>query len=194
LVSNFALAFVSIFFAMDALGVLPIFISLTEEIDPPARRKVIIQAVITALLVGVGFVFFGKTVLGWLNVTQADFMVAGGALLFGFAAMELLSGAKLSRQVPGSIAAVPLGTPLIVGPAVLTASLMMVSIYGLWAVLAAVVVNVLLAGGVFLSADLLTRVLGKAGSRAISKVASLILAAIAVMMIRRGLTVIITGR
>ena len=80
----------------------------------------------------------------------------------------------------------PIGTPLIIGPATLTMSLILVDVYGLVQTLLAIVANIVVAGAVFLSAEYLTRVLGQAGSRALSKVAALILAAIAVMMIRKG--------
>jgi multiple antibiotic resistance protein len=80
-----------------------------------------------------------------------------------------------------------------VGPAVLTTGLMLADVHGLWITVLAVVANLLIAMGVFLTADFWNRLLGEAGSRALSKVASLILAAIAVMMIRRGVVEIVEG-
>jgi len=119
-------------------------------------------------------------------------MVAGGVLLFIIATLDMTTGTKFARRVE-TLGAVPLGVPLIVGPAVLTTSLMLVDVHGLTATLAAVVLNLLLAVGILLSADFWNRILGQTGSQAISKVASLILAAIAVMMIRRGIFGIIGG-
>jgi multiple antibiotic resistance protein len=92
-----------------------------------------------------------------------------------------------------TIGAVPLGVPLIVGPAVLTTWLMLIDVYGTSATLLAMTLNILLAGIVLLTADFWTRLLGRSGSQVASKVASLLLAAIAVMMIRKGLTKIILG-
>jgi len=185
--ANFVKAFVPIFFTVDALGVLPIFMGLTEGIERADRQRIVKQSLITALLVAVGFVFLGKTVFGLMGITVSDFMVAGGVMLFLIAALDLVSGEKSARRGVQTIGAVPLGTPLIVGPATLTMSLILVDVYGLAETLAAIVVNIAIAGLVFLSADFLMRLLGQAGSRAVSKVASLILAAIAVMMIRKGL-------
>ncbi len=190
---NFFLAFVPIFVAVDAIGVLPIFLSLTEGLDKVQRRTIVSQSFLTALGVAVGFIFLGKAVFGLMGVTVYDFMVAGGAVLFIISTVDLISGVKFTRQV-STLGAVPLGTPLIVGPAVLTTSLLLVDVYGLWETLGAVVVNVALACLVFLSADALERLLGRAGSRAVSKVAALILAAIAIMMIRKGLTGILSGK
>ncbi|MBM4018195.1 MAG: MarC family protein [Planctomycetes bacterium] len=186
-VMSFLMAFVPIFFAVDAPGVLPLYIGLTEGMESDVRRRVLRQSLITAFIVAAGFVFFGKTIFVLMGITVEDFMVAGGALLFIIAAMDLVTESKYTRRVPETVGAVPLGTPLIIGPATLTMALMLTGVYGLWETLAAVVVNILLAGVIFMGADTLTRLLGPAGSRALSKVAGLILAAIAVMMIRRGL-------
>ena len=182
------LAFVPLFFAVDAIGILPLFVSLTEDMDARARRKVVWQSVLTALIVAIGFVFFGRSIFGLMGITVEDFMVAGGVLLFLISTTDLISGEKLARRVGAEIGAVPIGTPLIVGPAVLTTALMLVDVYGWAATLVAVIVNVGLAGLVLMGSDLLTRLLGRTGSRVVSKVASLILAAIAVMMVRKGLT------
>jgi multiple antibiotic resistance protein len=135
----------------------------------------------------VGFIFLGKAVFKFLGITVSDFMIAGGAILFCIAIIDILNPVK-KRRIPGNdLGAVPLGTPLIVGPAVLTTSLMIISQYGTIATLISVVVNILLAGLIFSVAGALKKFLGEAGSKALSKVMSLLLAAIAVMMIRKGI-------
>lgn len=185
---NFVLAFVPLFVSVDAFGLLPIFISLTEGIDEEKRKKVILQSVITAFLIATLFLFLGKAIFSLLGITVADFMIAGGVLLFVIALVDLLTIEKRGmRLTPDSIGPAPLGTPLIAGPAVLTTSLMLVSVYGTGATVAAIVVNIIIAGIVFYASGLLTRMLGLAGTRALSKIASLFLAAIAVMMVRRGI-------
>lgn len=184
---NFVQAFVPIFFAVDAIGVLPLFIGLTEGIEPADRRRVIRQSLITAFLVAVGFVVLGKSVFRLMGIQISDFMVAGGVLLFAIALMDMVSERQYSHRAVTTIGAVPLGTPLIIGPATLTMAIILADVYGLAETLLAIVANIAIAGAVFLSADPLTRLLGQPGSRAVSKVANIILAAIAVMMIRRGL-------
>jgi multiple antibiotic resistance protein len=191
-VTKFLMAFVPIFFAVDAPGVLPLYIGLTEGMEPPARQRVLRQSLITAFIVAVAFIFFGKSIFALMGITVGDFQVAGGVLLFVIAAMDLVTEAKFTRRLPDTVGAVPLGTPLIIGPATLTMALMLTGVYGLWETLAAVVVNIGIAGVIFMGAEGLTRLLGPAGSRAVSKVASLILAAIAIMMIRKGLPEVLT--
>lgn len=85
------------------------------------------------------------------------------------------------------LGAVPIGTPLIVGPAVLTTSLIIADQYGIIATLISVLFNVLLAGFLFFCSEKVMRVFGQSGLRALSKVMALFLAAIAVMMIRKGI-------
>ena len=188
---NILLAFIPIFVAVDAVGVLPIFVSLTEGMRRDEKTKTITQSVLTALLLAVGFVFLGKAVFKLLGITIGDFMIAGGAILFCLAITDIINPVARRRMPGQQLGAVPLGTPLIVGPAVLTTSMIIISQYGLIATLISVVVNILLAGIILSASSVLMRVLGDAGSKALSKVMSLLLAAIATMLIRKGLTQIL---
>jgi len=79
---NILLSFISIFVAVDAVGVLPMFVSLTTDMKRQERNKTIIQSMLTALIVAVGFIFLGKAIFRVLGITIADFMIAGGAILF----------------------------------------------------------------------------------------------------------------
>lgn len=187
MITNILLAFIPIFVAVDAIGVLPIFISFTDGFTRRKRTQVIFQSVITAVCLAAGFIFLGRAVFRLLKITVGDFMVAGGIILFCIAIMDIINPTK-KRRIPSSeLGIVPLGTPLIVGPAVLTTSLIILEEYGLIATLIAVLGNVILAGLIFLSSPVLIKVLGVSGSRALSKVTSLLLAAIAVMMVRKGI-------
>ena len=184
---NILLAFIPVFVAVDAIGVLPIFVSLTQGLEKKEKSALLGQSIITALCVALGFIFLGKALFGFLGISVGDFMIAGGAVLFCIAITDILSSQK-SRRVPSKDSgSVPIGTPLIVGPAVLTTSLIVIDQYGLAAAIVSVVVNVLLAGGIFYFSDFLLKLLGEAGTKALSKVMALLLAAIAVMMIRKGI-------
>lgn len=194
MITNILMAFVPIFVAVDAIGVLPIFISLTVGIKKKDRRKIIFQSVVTAGLLAFGFIFLGKGVFKLLGITVSDFMVAGGAILFVISINDILNPIKKSRIPPQALGAVPIGTPLIVGPAVLSTSLILMETLGLYPTLISVSVNVILAGIIFLFSDYLIKLLGDAGARALSKVMSLLLGAIAVMMIRKGILEIIAKK
>ena len=186
-VKNIGVAFVPLFVAVDAIGILPMFASLTAELDSHKKNRVLRQSVITASCLALCFVFVGKFIFRLLGITIGDFMIAGGAILFCFSIIDMLHSEK-ERRLPGEhLGVVPLGTPLIAGPAVLTTSMVCVSQYGITATVASILANILLAGVLFYYASGLLRLIGDAGSKALSKIMSLLLAAIAVMLIRRGL-------
>ncbi|MFH1855821.1 MAG: MarC family protein [Candidatus Omnitrophota bacterium] len=186
MIKNILLAFIPIFVAVDAVGVLPIFISLTAGTERKEKVQIIIQSMITALCLAVGFVFLGKWVFSLLKITMGDFMIAGGAILFSIAIIDIANPGKHRRMPMKELGAVPLGTPLIVGPAVLTTSLVIIPEYGFVPTLTSIFLNVFLAGLIFMFSHVLNRILGEAGVKALSKVMSLLLAAIAVMLIRKG--------
>jgi multiple antibiotic resistance protein len=189
---SFLLCFVPLFVAVDAVGVLPLFLGLTHGVEPRRLRSIILQSVLTAGAVALLFVGAGPAVMRLLGITPADFMVAGGVLLFAMSLSDLVGAGKSARRPEqDSLGAVPLGVPLITGPAVLTTTVLLVDQHGMGPTALAVVANVLIAGGVFSFAELINRLLGKAGTNIVSKVGSLLLAAIAVMMVRKGLTALL---
>jgi multiple antibiotic resistance protein len=184
----FWLCFISLFVAVDAIGTVPIYLGLTQGLRAAQRLRIVWQSVVTATIVAVGFLFVGQEVLRALGITVEDFMIAGGLLLFGLSLRDLLVAEKRWRHVEAdSIGAVPIGVPLVVGPAVLTTVLLLASHHGRGPTLLAAVANILLAGLMFWYSGAIRRVLGTAGMRTLSKIAGLILASIAVMMVRKGL-------
>ena len=189
--NDILLAFIPMFFAMDSLGVLPIFAALTEGLSPAAKREIIIQSILTATVLAIGFIFLGRIIFNFLGISMGDFMVAGGLILFCLSMMDLMGRASNKGTLkPMELAAVPIGTPLIVGPAVLTMALMLMSQYGWGVTLVAVIANLVIVAAVFLFSDQLIRLLGTSGSKALSKVMYLLLATIGVMMIRKGIILI----
>ena len=187
MIKSIFLSFIPLFVAVDAIGVLPIFVSLTEGLEQKARTKVILQSMLTAAGLAIGFVLVGKLVFKFLGITMGDFMIAGGAILFCLAIIDMVSPTKERRIPSPELGAVPLGTPLIAGPAVLTTSMLVVSQYGLVPTVVSLLTNILLAGLLFRLSFVLMKSLGEAGTKALSKITSLLLAAIAVMLIRKGL-------
>jgi len=187
---NFWLCFVPLFVAVDVVGLLPIFIGLTDGMEKRMRRRVVGESVLTALAVAAGFVALGKLLFRLLGVTVGDFLIAGGTLLFVIALADLVASQKLPQRAVHAddhLGAVPLGVPLIVGPAVLTTSFVLVDAYGIAATLAAAVANILIVGLAFRWSDAIVRIIGRSGARVFSKLVSLILAAMAVMYIRQGI-------
>ncbi len=188
----FLLSFIPIFVAMDAIGVLPLFIGFTEHLSKRDKRKIITQSIITAFLVGIVFLLLGKWIFKILGVLVSDFKIAGGTVLLAISLRDILQFEKGYRLPTETMGAVPIGTPLIVGPAVLTTIIILLDSYGLYLTVFSFLINLLIVWITFLYADSIGDFLGKAGSKAFSKIASLLLAAIAVMMIRKGIIDTIT--
>ena len=185
------LAFIPLFVAIDAIGILPFILALTQDSNPRERPKVVRYAMLTALGLGLGFIAIGKGVFSVLGVEVADFLVAGGLILLVLSVRDLVTGKMMESQpAPGMemVGVVPIGTPLIAGPAVLTTLLLLSDQYAVGVVIAAFILNLAVVWLIFAQANRIARFLGQGGLRAASKIAALLLAAIAVMMIRRGIT------
>jgi len=186
---DFALAFVALFVAVDTLGVIPLYLSLAGGLPVEERKRLPRQSTLTATVVGLGFLLVGNAVFQVLGISVSDFQVAGGILLLVFSLSDLLfpPGRAAPRPV-GTIGAVPIGTPLIVGPAALATLALLVVNFGYPVTLAAFAVNMLVAFVVLRYADTVGRAFGEAGSEVIAKVANLLLAAFGVSLMRRGLS------
>src|SRR3989344_5390537 len=167
MIKEFWLCFVPLFIAVDSIGILPIYMSLTEGVEKSRLNKVILQSIATAMAVGLAFLVFGRFVLRFLNIGVAGFMVAGGALLFIISLKDLLSAEKIQQTITDheSLGAVPLGVPLIVGPGVLTTILLLTDQHGMLPTIAATVANVLAAGLIFFLSQRIYHVLGKVGAK-----------------------------
>ena len=185
--NDFLLAFIPVFVAVDPIGVLPIYISLTHDMAAPEKRRVIVQSMLTAAGLTIGFVFLGRAVFSLLGITVGDFLVAGGAILFCIAIIDIITSERERRKPGEELGIVPLGTPLVAGPALLTTTLLLVDQHGVPATVIAVVANLLITGALFWASRWVLALLGEPGTRALSKLTNLFLAAIAVMMVRRGL-------
>ena len=184
--TKFVIAFIPIFVAIDAIGMVAIFIGLGANVAPKRRQQEALLGIGTALAISVGFMFLGKLIFQALGITVADFQVAGGIILLAFAVRDLLDVGEGKRQPTEAFGIVPLGMPLIAGPALLTALLVLIDSVGTVYTLASLIVNLVIVAVVFCYADRLTKWMGKQGINGISKLVSLLLAAIAVSLIRRG--------
>ena len=187
----FVLSFIPIFVAIDVLGLVPIFLSLTSEMKPPEKKKLITDATLTALAVSLVFLFGGRMIFNYLGITENDFRVGGGIVLLVLAVIDLTVTGEKTRAPQTSVGVVPIGIPLIIGPAVLTTLLIVVDTYGYLSAVIGLLANLFLVWLIFRNSDYIIRVMGEAGSKAFAKVAALFMAAIAIMMIRIGLTAMI---
>lgn len=186
LAEKFMLAFIPLFVAIDPIGLVALFIGLGARADAARRQREGMFGVFTGFAVSVGFIFLGKIIFRALGITVADFQVAGGLILLGLAVRELLDLHGDNRYSGVDFGIVPLGMPMIAGPALLTALLVLTDAVGVVITLIALAVNLALVEVGFRNAERFTRCMGKTGMNGVSKLISLLLAAIAVSLIRRG--------
>ena len=187
-------AFVPLFVAFDVIGILPLFWGLAQSLTPAQRRRVMTEAVLTAGAVAVVFTIISRAVFSLMGLELADIMVAGGLILFVLSLRDVLLPEKSSKIRYASPGVVPLGVPLLAGPAVLTMVLLVRDRHGWALTTTALAANLALIWLVLRAAERLMKWLGRQGSQVVSKITSLILTAFGVMLIREGVTAMWLGR
>jgi multiple antibiotic resistance protein len=181
--------FVTLFVIMDPPGTVPIFLALTSSMTGRQRVRAARQAVAVAFGVIIAFAVFGRALLDYLHIGLPALQCAGGLLLL-LVALELLTG---KDEAPGgaegvNVALVPLGTPLLAGPGAIVATMVYVQQtqgrVSAWVaiVLALVGVHVCLWGAMRF-AGRIHRVLGQSGTTLVTRIAGLLLSAIAVQLV-----------
>ncbi|MDO8526702.1 MAG: MarC family protein [Deltaproteobacteria bacterium] len=186
----FLLCFIPLFVAMDPIGIMPLFLGLTSDMPKRDRQNVLNQSVLTAFLVSLLFLLAGQAIFKVIGIQLADFQIAGGILLLVLAVIDLVNPSKVERRPDRSVGVVPIGIPLIMGPAALTTLMVLGNQFPFHWVAIALFVNLVIITASLYYANYAEKLLGINGMQAFSKIISLFLAAIAVMFIRVGLQII----
>jgi multiple antibiotic resistance protein len=187
---KFLECFIPLFVTIDPVGLAAIFLALGRDVPVDKRRRIANQATWTGGIVALLFLFLGRSIFIAIGIGEGDFQIAGGLILFILASRELIqtpSGEK--RNLPDDFGVVPLGMPLIAGPATITTLLVISQSIGLAMTLVALAANLGLVALAFSQSERLERLVGQTGLRAVSKIIALLLAAIAVHIVRRGFAV-----
>ncbi|MEH1026800.1 MarC family protein [Micromonospora profundi] len=184
----FGEVFVTLLVITDPPGMMPIFLALTGPLPARDRHRAAWQAVALALGVIVIFAVAGQTLLDYLHVDLPALQAAGGLLLV-LVALELLTGKAddPSKQVTSNIALVPLGTPLLAGPGAIVATMLFVQQadgIGDFSAIAAAILAVMVTVWIVLRfSGGIVKVLRPGGIEVLTRIAGLLLAAIAVQLI-----------
>jgi multiple antibiotic resistance protein len=190
-------SFLPLFVAINAPGIIPIYLSITEGLTKVERWRLTLQAMMTAVVLAVLILFAGQLIFSLLGITVNDLRVGGGLILLVLSISNLIFGDFRRRdptahmegngaEDPASVGIVPIGIPLIMGPAAITSILVSREAFGYMPTLVSLILNMLLVFLTLAASPWIGRFAGPAVSRAIAKVASLFLAAISVAMIRVG--------
>jgi multiple antibiotic resistance protein len=188
LVESFLKAFIPLFVAIDPIGLAAVFLALGAGVPGATKKRIATQATWTGGAVALLFLFLGQTIFAALGITPSDFQIAGGLILFILAARDLVhSAAEEPAKLADDFGVVPLGMPLIAGPASITTLILLAQTLGVAVTFAALVANLVLVVLAFAFSEKIGRIIRPTGMRAVSQIVSMLLAAIAVNMIRQGL-------
>jgi multiple antibiotic resistance protein len=184
---NFVMTFVPLFIVIDAFGNIPFLVTMGQDMNHKERHKMVNYAILTATIVGLVFLFFGQFILNVLNIDVGSFAIAGGLILLVLSIRYMSTGHMVKSSRKEMTAIVPIGTPLTVGPATITTLLLLALQYPLYMVLISFALNMVITWVLFFLSQKIAGFMGQGGLTAVSRVFSLLLAAIGVSMIISGL-------
>ncbi len=198
----FSSTLLTLWVILDPPGLLPVFVGLTRRLSPAERNAAALKASLVALGVIGSFGLFGRVILDYLHISLEALQISGGLLLL-LVALELLTGKfdnAAEDQTPASdvnVAIVPLGTPLLAGPGAIVATMLAVQSAstpaGYVAVAAALVTAMLTVFLVLRFAGAVRRLLREGGITLLTRIAGLLLSAIAVQMMADGVLGLVRG-
>lgn len=184
-------AFLTLFFVMDPLGNVPVFLAILKDVDESRRQRVIARELVIALIVLLIFLYGGSSLLELLELKQESISIAGAIILFLIAIRMIFpSPHGLMGENPGGEPfIVPLAIPAVAGPSALAVAMLMVAsdptrmldwtlaLVAAWAATASLL----------MFAPLLLRALGSRGLIAVERLMGMLLVIISVQMFFEGL-------
>lgn len=200
----FLSVFIPIFIIIDASGIVPVYISLTERFSEEERKKIVNRSIVVAIIVLFAFAFFGNFIFDFLNISIQALEIAGGILLF-LIAIDMLFARK-SRTVYSedqekesmereSIAIFPLAIPLLTGPGAITTVMVLMNttqtLVEKAMIIMAIILTFIIAKILLDKSSSLMRFLGKTGLQVITRIMGIVVATIATQFIINGVMVAI---
>jgi multiple antibiotic resistance protein len=180
-----------LFLIMDPLGNLPVFLSILKHIDPKRRRIIMIRELCIALVILLGFLFGGQTILSFLHIEPETLSISGGVILF-------IIAIRMIFPQPGGVTGlaageepfiVPMAVPMIAGPSVM-ASLLLLSSQEpsrIWDWAAALVIAWIGSFFIFMFSNFFHKILGEKGLNAVERLMGLLLVMISTQMLLNGI-------
>lgn len=189
-------SFVTLLVVIDPFGLTPMFVALTQGMEPTRRRAIALRSCFTAAAILAIFAAFGETVLGFVGISMAAFRVAGGVLLF-LTALDMLFERRSKRredkaedETPDP-SVFPLAIPLIAGPGSIATIILLAGqhpkVGSLLLVIGVMLTVLAVVLVLFLSAGIIERMLGKTGINVVTRLLGMLLAALSVQFILDGL-------
>ena len=191
--------FITLWVIIDPFAAVPMFVGLTGGYDVRARRRVAVTAIITSFLVLGFFIALGQVIIEAIGVSVRDFQIAGGLILFLFAANMVIGERRESPEAlsdparMSEIAIYPLAVPTLAGPgAMLTVMLLTdnsrFSISEQLLTTATLAVVLIITLTMLLAADPIARMIGRHGANVLKRIMGMVVAAVAVKIVLGGIS------
>lgn len=180
-------ASVALFVIVDPLGNVPIFLGLASGLSEAERRRTHNTAVLVGSLLLFVFALSGQQILMLFGITLYSFMIAGGILLLLLAARILVSGGEMDQLGSKDVGVFPIAFPLLAGPGAITTTIITLHSSGPLIALASIATVMPLTWLILRESDRLYRFMGRTGSDVVARVMAILIAAIAVEFIVRGI-------
>jgi len=188
---SFTSAVVILLLVMDPIGNIPLFVSVLNQVEPQRRLPIIVRECAIAFAVLITFVFVGRPLLDLLGLSDSSLNIAGGLILFLIALRIIFKHPEgiFGDTVSGEPFIVPLAIPSIAGPTALAAVVLMVSrapdrmLEWIAALMAATLITLV----ILIFAERIAQIVGSRGLLALERLMGLLLTAIAVEMLLRGI-------
>ncbi len=178
----------SMFFILNPFASLPIFVSTTKDVDPSVMKSYANKAVLVAAILLFVFVFIGQDLMGFFGVTMDSFRTAGGLVLI-LMGIEIVFGIKLSQDASEKGAPwVIIATPILSGPGIITAAILFSEQYGLLPVIVSSIIALIITWVLLRLSPTIVRYIGIQPLEIVSKIIGLLLTAMGVEYILKGVT------
>ena len=187
---TFVSATILLILITDPIGNIPIFANALKHVAPERRARVILREVLIAFALLLTFMFVGEGFLRVMNLSELSLQIGGGVILFLIALRMIFPPPKTNSEEPlGEPLIVPLAVPAIAGPSALATVLLLVSQAPEkrleW--IAALCVTMTVSAVVLVLAERIQRVAGDRFVMALERLMGLVLVAVSIEMMLRGI-------
>jgi multiple antibiotic resistance protein len=178
-----------IFAILNPISVIPTFLSLTDDLDVVERHRIVRNSSFAVLIIALALALGGSYLLSFFHVSISSLQVGGGVLLMAIA-IEMLGGLPRTKSLEShtEVAIVPIATPLLVGPGTMTTIIVLSGIVPLLLLIISIFIVAFITYLLLRYSDILVRVLGRNGIRAMGRFMTIIIAAFAAQLIYSGVT------
>ena len=178
-----------IFAILNPISVLPTFLSLTDDMDDSEKHRIVFNSTIAVLVIGLVLAISGNYILSFFHVSISGLQVGGGILLMVIA-IEMLGGLPRTKSIESNneVAIVPIATPLLIGPGTMTTIIVLSASSSIIPLMLSILIVSIITYILLRYSDLLVKVIGRNGTRALGRFMTIIIAAFAAQLVYAGVS------